>query len=257
LGMIFYMLRSRSSGSGVKLASGSISISILSSWTIMASNVGFSPCEAYLNLLLLSAIVAPAKMALFDVDSLVGEGVGLLAVFVTELWLCAAYGWLFARLYRVLPLLGTENVTFFFARVSLDGWFRIFMLVLCVLMDWPSTIWWSIKVIRALRVLIAVYRRGASEMTKSEREEANIYDLKGTVAIPQWWTKFVRRGVPIFLWIYSVTTVETTITWNHLSPSTELTSPGQLIPLVTGIIIFIDGLQVLLRRQPTSTSNTV
>lgn len=78
IGMIFCMLRSRRSGTGVKLASGAISISILSSWTVLASNAEFSPCEAYLVLFLLSALLAPGKMVLFNIDSVVGEGLGLL-----------------------------------------------------------------------------------------------------------------------------------------------------------------------------------
>lgn len=132
------------------------------------------------------------------------------------------------------------------------------MLVLCVVVDWPNTIYWSWKVVRALRVSIAVYRRGATEMTEDEKKEADIYNLS-----PARWTdptfedefqklmkpvwRFMRPGFPIFIWLFSITTVEATIRWNNLSPSTDLASPGQLIPFVAGIFVLFDGFLVLIR----------
>ncbi|KAF2198963.1 hypothetical protein GQ43DRAFT_137191 [Delitschia confertaspora ATCC 74209] len=279
-GMILCMLRSRTSGAGVKLVSGSITISMLASWTVLASNMEFSPCEAYLVLFLLTAMLAPGKMVLFNVDSLVGEGLGLCAIFVTELWMCAAHGWLFARLCITLPELGTENVAFFFAKVSLDGWFRVFMLVLCVLLDWPTTLLWAVKVVQALQVSIAVFQRGSSRMTEDELKKANIYDMVSPLRklfqkqfdtaivseteVQAYWTwlegyearvKFaIKVGVPLVLWIFAVTTVETTIRWNNLTPSNDLGSPGQLIPFITGICIFLDGLLVVCRPRARAES---
>lgn len=261
MGMIFSMVRSRKAGIGVKLATGSICISILVSWTVLASHREFSPCEAYLELFLLSSVLAPGKMVLFNPDSLIGETIGLICLLITELWWEAAGLWLFARLYTTLPTLGTENVTFFFAKVFIGGWFRILMLVLAVL-GLPSEVIFAYRVIRALGVAIAVYRRGGTEMTEEERKTAAVYGddmlpfaetiLEGEKASFQRYLEILRRILPILVWIYSVTTVETTISWNRLTPSTDLRSPGQLIPFATGIIVFVDGLLGLLHPSPKS-----
>ena len=55
-----------------------------------------------------------------------------------------------------------------------------------------------------------------------------------------------------FGWALLVVLAEKTITLNNLSPATNLAAPGQLIPLITGLAVAIDGLLFMCRPSEGS-----
>ncbi|KAK6354005.1 hypothetical protein TWF730_008425 [Orbilia blumenaviensis] len=218
LGWILYSYSDRK---GLRLASGSITIPILISWFIFASKQLFSPCEAFIILVILASLNFPAKATLqnFEFKEINTEATGVLMLLLVELGICSALLWLFSTLVNNLPTLQTENVTFFFAKVSFTGWFRILALIYCVL-DAATSIWFCYKVYRAY------YWPGKEDPRKILKPEPVYYSL--------YWA----------VWLLVVLGVELTIKWNRLAPVTDFQSPGQLIPFITGIIILVDSILV-------------
>ncbi|GCB25929.1 hypothetical protein AAWM_08814 [Aspergillus awamori] len=121
LAMILHMFGD-SKTSGLRIASGSITVSILASWFSYAAQAQFSPSEAIIVLLYLMPLSLPAKFTLVNPHTIKGESIGILTLVLTQLATCAALLWTFATLVNTLPRLGTPNLGFFFAPVSLtDG----------------------------------------------------------------------------------------------------------------------------------------
>lgn len=223
-GLILYNYSDKEdAGKGLKVASGSITVSILASWFVFAANSFFSPSEAVITLLLLLSLSFPAKTTLLNPQTILGETLGLVTLLLSELGVCSALLWTFAKLVNTLPTLGTDNVVFFFARVSINGWFRYLALVYVVI-DAATSISFAIKIVRLLP------KSWASEVDASEVQGILEWkDVDGPIRHLRW-----------LVWVLVVIVVELTIKWNHLMPSNNLQSPGQLIPMATGIIIFID-----------------
>lgn len=241
LGMLLYMYSGEKDyGQGLKVASGSITISMLASWFGYAARGLLSPSEAVIVLLIIISLNFPAKATLANSRTIVGEMLGLATMLVVELATCAALLWTFARLVDGdLPTLGTPNVVFFFAEVGLNGWFRYLVLVYCAI-DALTSLSFAYKVIRVAKVVGGLYFKGqigeGYDWKKTEPETLEeIDDIMGwkqieTIALFLAWP----------LWILVVVAVELTIRWNHLTPSNDLRTPGQLMALITGIIIITD-----------------
>jgi hypothetical protein len=241
LGMILYNYGDQKNyGKGLKLASGSITISILVSWFVFASNQLFSPSEAFIVLLILMNLSFPAKTTLLNPETVIGETVGLIVLLATELGTCSALLWTFARLSETLPTLQTENMVFFFAEVSITGWFRYLALVYCV-WDTVTSISFAYKVIRVIGVSWDCYKDGQTEATPEGKDKIR--------KIMRWdEMQKIIRCLHWLVWILVVLAVELTVKWNHLSPTTNLQSPGQLIPFISGIIILVDSVFVAGRQ---------
>lgn len=250
-GIILTMIRPKRSGIGVHLAVGAISLSILSCWTVMTARQEFSSCEAYLELALLNISTGPGLMVTFSTESAVGEAVGQFCFLFARIWSNISALWFFIQPYRVLPLLGTKNVTFFFAKVDIEGWFRVAMLIFYVF-ETVFGLLWAMDGIVALWASAAFYWRGKSKADDNTKTINIGKDISLQLNIPTASRIHPTDSVfPMCKFVFAVTTVETTIAWNNLSPSTDLSSPGQLIPFITGIVIFIDGLLSVLRpRKP-------
>ena len=62
-------------------------------------------------------------------------------------------------------------------------------------------------------------------------------------------------GLPLISFGFTIAMVEKTIAWNHLSPVTDLQSPGQLIPLVTAIAILFNGIVPVFRTCCLSSTD--
>ncbi|KAF4539226.1 uncharacterized protein LTHEOB_10390 [Lasiodiplodia theobromae] len=241
LGMLLYMYSGEKDyGQGLKVASGSITISMLASWFGYAARGLLSPAEAVIVLLIIISLNFPAKATLANSRTIVGEMLGLATMLVVELATCAALLWTFARLVDGdLPTLGTPNVVFFFAEVGLNGWFRYLVLVYCAI-DALTSLSFAYKVIRVAKVVGGLYFKGrigeGYDWKKTEPETLKeIDEIMGwkqieTIALFLAWP----------LWILVVVAVELTIRWNHLTPSNDLRTPGQLMALITGIIIITD-----------------
>lgn len=228
LGMVLYNYGSKDDyGKGLKLASGGITISILASWFVFAMRGQFSPSEAIIVLLILMILSFPAKTTLLNPRTIAGEITGLIALLMTEMGTCAALLWLFARLVVTLPHFGTDNVVFFFGNVSINGWFRYVALVYSVI-DAATSLRFAYKVSRLINVALQI--RASSDFDEAIIDA--IVDWKDMAT----WIKCLHW----LTWVLVVIAIELTVQWNHLSPSINLQSPGQLIPLVAGIIILAD-----------------
>lgn len=230
-------------GQGLKVASGTITVSILAAWFRFAARGLFSPCEAVIVLLLLISLYFPAKLTLSNPRTIIGEMVGLIALLLVELGTCSALLWTFARLVITLPVLGTENVVFFFAKVALDGWFRVAALVYCVF-DAATSIIFVYRVMGVTKIAWCYY----NDPTRPNKESRETIDRIEEIMN----RKPLKKETQYFswiLWLLIVVSVEVTIYWNNLSPSNDLQTPGQLMPLITGTIIVIDSSLVANRRR--------
>ncbi|KAJ5184464.1 hypothetical protein N7491_007671 [Penicillium cf. griseofulvum] len=230
-------------GKGLKVASGAITVSILGSWFVYAARTQFSPSEAIIVLLILTSLLAPATSTLLIPRTIVGEIPGLVALMIADLGISAAFVWTFAQLVSTLPLLNTTNLVFFFAPVALNGWFRYLALAISIV-DAIFSLRLMYKLLLIMRIAWGCYVDGRTEATADELDR-----IKKTL-------RWEQATMPIMLlpwatWALVIVAVEITLRWNHLSPSTDLQSSGQLIPLTTGIIVLIDSVAIVLRRLPS------
>jgi hypothetical protein len=252
LGMILYNYGDKKDyGKGLKIASGSVTLSILASWFVFAAYQLFSPSEAVIVLLVLISLSFPAKTTLLNPRTIVGETLDLILLLLVELGTCSALLWTFARLINTLPTFGTDNVVFFFAEVALNGWFRILALVYCVI-DAATSILFAHRVTRIIAKVWA-YNGGESIPVTATRTRDSVANdrLESEIERILDWSemKTMIRWLGWLIWILVVIAVELTLRWNHLSPSTTLQAPGQLIPFATGVIIFTDSVFVAGRQM--------
>ncbi|KAM3546820.1 hypothetical protein ARSEF1564_000396 [Beauveria bassiana] len=238
LAMILYLYGEETNhGKGLKVASGSMTASILASWFVYAAQAKFSPCEALVVLLFLTNLFFPAKITLLNPRAIAGEMIGLAMLIINEVGICTALIWLFSSLVSDLPLLETPSVIY--RNTSLCGWFRWVALAYCIVDVLTSFIFIK-KVARLLRI--------AWQYCKSHRLTNDEVDR--ITHIVQWSGE--RTLLKAMLWLvftFITITVEMTIHWNHLSPSADLQAPGQLIPLTTGAILLVDSSFVAGREQ--------
>ncbi|KAB8224356.1 hypothetical protein BDV33DRAFT_188320 [Aspergillus novoparasiticus] len=261
LSMILYIYGDKKNyGKGLKIASGTTTISVLASWFSFAIEQQFSPSEAIVVLMILMGLILPAKDTLLNPNTIMGEMIGLIALLFSELGICAGLLWTLSTLVHTLPRLGTPNLVFFFYPVSLTGWFRYLALVYCVL-DAATSLCVAYRMIRILHIAWECYMDG--------RTAANAKEIEMIVETIKWNKKSNDRPhggdnqdswnkhrpplhSQIMMWlnlIFMIVAVETTLVWNHLTPLNDLRSPGQLIPFVTGIILLIDSVSVLGRED--------
>ncbi|KAL2857465.1 hypothetical protein BJX68DRAFT_263031 [Aspergillus pseudodeflectus] len=243
LAMILYLYGNEGShGQGLKVASGSITVSILASWYSFAARQEFSPSEAIIVLLTPMTLLITAKHTLLNPRTIMGELIGLILLILTDLATCCALLWFFATLVHTLPRLGTPNVVFFFARVSLTGWFRYVALVYCIV-DAVTSLRVIHRIIRLMMMTWVCYAEGRSEFREDE--------MQTVIKIVKWDNDENQLYFRILLWltwVLTIVAVETTLVWNNLTPLNDLRSPGQSIPFVTGIIMLVDSLSTVARR---------
>lgn len=205
-------------GQGLKMASGSITGSLLASWFGFAARGLFSPSEAVIVLLILMGLSFPAKMIRLNPNTIIGEITGLITLLVVELGTCGALLWTFSRLVNTLPTLATDNVVFFFAKVAVNGWFRYFALVYCVI-DAATSMRFAWKVFRVSKIVWIHYKSDKDELDNATRRE--IENIVGWQRM-----RIETQCLFFFGWVFVVVVVELTVKWNHLSPSTDLQTPG-------------------------------
>jgi hypothetical protein len=273
----------KDSGRGVKLACASIAISILASWSILAADKLISPCEAFLVTFILNSVSLPAGLAILNPDAIVGEGIGLMLFILTMVWTNVATTWTYAKLWHTLPLLDTKNVVFFFAPVSVTGGFRIFALLLS-LFSWLLLLAEVPFFLIIGKTALRCYFKGMNEISDEDRKrlkESEMMAIK-VVIMPLLKRIMRKRGLApgpefpigspperertrktlgrlswllpigllpaaIFSWALLIVMAEKTISLNNLSPATDLSAPGQLIPLVAGLSVALDSVFFICR----------
>ena len=203
------------------------------------------------------------------------DSISLMLFILTMVWTNVATTWSYAKLWHSLPLLDTENIVFFFAPVSVTGWFRIFALVMS-LFSWLSLLNEIPLFIKIGKTALRCYFKGMSELPDEDRKRLKDSEMMTTLIAPimpllkrleqrrelgpdpelptgspleRERTRKTLEGlllpifllpVAIFAWALLIVMAEKTISLNNLSPATDLSAPGQLIPLVAGISVALD-----------------
>ena len=276
VGMLMSLVR-QGRGS-YKLAVSANTIAVLISWTILARRKTFSPCEAWLVLSILGVLFFPAGATLCNVANTAGEGIGIFLVVVSSMWLFISILWLFVSLIYRLPQLGTTNTAWIFVPVPLDGWFRVLMLVaasLFLLSSVLTAFGATLLIHEAMKCwytgedsdddLDSRLRNMRKDVLRSSRWILCALEPKAAPWVLRWRLgvdrpieaphfykialcsfRWVLCGLGLFFWIFGIVSCEKIIRWNALEPETDLSKPGQTIPLVIGIFTTVDGIGSLL-----------
>jgi hypothetical protein len=227
IGMLLTSIRGKSRG--IKLTSGAFLIAILASWSNLARKQEISPAESVIILGLANIMFITSGHSFGHPNAIVGEGLAMTALVISFVWFTVVFFLFWGRLCFTLPDLDTPGKTWFFVKVDISGWFRILALVQgSILIPIPVIVIMGIAVILILSSYDA-WRSGDPDDFEIENE--NI-----AVTASRW-----AGAVGAISWILTVANVEMTIRWNELTPQSDVSQPGQIIPLVVGIFVFVDG----------------
>jgi hypothetical protein len=231
-----------------KFAAATTSIAVLLSWTILAQRKSFSACEAWLILSIIGTFVFPGGAALCNIQDVAGEAVGIVAIWISILWLFSSIIWLFASLLYHLPTLETSNTVWIFVQEPIDGWFRILMLVVgCILLTISFfTAFTSATLVR--KAMLAWCADDPEEVDtkipwmKSEATKGEAQKIEATKSKALKSFRYSQCSAGLLMWVFAIVSSEKIIQWNGLSPENDLSRPCQAIPLVVGILILMDGI---------------
>lgn len=227
IGMSFSIIRLKSSG--IKLTCAGLMLAIMGCWSHLVANQNISPAEALTIAIIGNALSMPALAAAACPTSLMGEGIGLIATYLATLLSGIAIMAFWAKFYRELPLLGTENKAFFFTAVKINGWFRVFGLVGCVF-GVLGVLVCVVPLVWLLGAAFTEQKHGRDSRHLSASEKLWMARGARTLAVTS------LSSLPMV-----IACVEMNIKYNHLEPTRDLTQPGQSIPLAIGIITLVDG----------------
>ncbi|KAM7215761.1 hypothetical protein V8F06_008871 [Rhypophila decipiens] len=211
---------------GIKLAGSAIMIAYLACWTQLARAGEFSPCEAWLIGTLVGTTAVSGQVVSLIPDSSI---VGTFLLLVASVWALATNIWFWSTLYARLPPLGTRGVVWFFTEVQINGWFRVFMLVLLSI----GALFLIAGTTGAVIAMRKSMEHGVREVTEEQLME-EIEEWKVGV-----WVSAVGGLVTL---IFTIASAEMIIRYNALQPERSLSTPGQAIPFAIGIITLVDGI---------------
>jgi hypothetical protein len=132
-----------------------VSIAILVSWTRLAAQRSISPAETIVIMHMVATNLSTSAIGYIN-SGFRGNGMGLVVTNITSLWLVIASLWFYIVGRKTLPRLGTENKTWFFVKVNINGWVGTFLTVMNVLgaveilfamwrvffSCWALSVWW-------------------------------------------------------------------------------------------------------------------
>ncbi|VUC31900.1 unnamed protein product [Clonostachys rosea] len=225
IGMCLSILRLQANS--FKLTCSGLTVAILVCWTRLVVEKDISPAEAFLIILLTSVLSYPALSSCLCPNALVGETLGIVTTCVANIWHGIALIVFWAVLYNELPALGTPNKVFLFSSWRMDGGFRIFAL--------------AFSVINLMVIMGSVVMSGALLRIAFLNWRYKTDDLLGL----KWTERYEGAArisaavsfIPIAIFIVSI---EMDIKANDLTPTRQLSQPGQAIPLAIGAITFLD-----------------
>lgn len=225
-------------GKGYKIAISANSIGILTAWTILMERELLTFSEAYLVLIEIGCVLIPGVIVLMDPQTAANELVGLVGLILALTWMVAGGIWLFTTHHTQLPSNGAPDLGWIFARVQLNGWFRIFMIVIYSIFSFGLLL----IIIYVFGLIIFVLRHHDDE--DEVQEALKEYENKNRKIITKgrfhtW--RYLSCCLGIIVWTFAVVSCEKTIILNGLHPENSFTSPSQTIPLAIGIIIASDG----------------
>lgn len=223
---------------GMLLAAASVQAAILTSLSVLLSRNDISPAEMLIILDMLTFTTLPASLALLTVDS-GGQGLGVFLFVIDTLWTNGLTTWFWAKGYRILPLLDTSNAGFFYTRVQIDGWFRIFNLVYACLA-------WGLE-IGIICLGVYLLRRSFGYFG----DEDDVFEESKFIAFILPTVPWSAVGSLVLTIPLLVVGTEKMIQWNGLSPNTDLSAPGQVIPFAVGVVGLCDAFLGILRHLTT------
>lgn len=237
-GMLLSCIRLKSQG--LKLTSAASALAILVSWTILVQRKELSGAEAWMILSLVSLFVLPAASAVSAPKNIVGEGVGLVALLVSQFWFIVAYIWFWASLYKTLPSLDTSDSAWFFVAVNIKHWFRLYMLISGCLMYLPVAITTCAAGAVLVYLSCRAWLKGAAEIRGQTKKQIKAGEnVSRALAL-----------IGIVIWVFGIAGVEMMIKYNGLEPASDFTYPGQTIPLAIGSVVLIDGIFAIFKEKP-------
>jgi len=225
--------------SSIKLTSAGLMLAILGSWTLLVTQAPgaatISRVEAHIVIMLANTLSWPAMVAMLWPSAVAGEALGIFATYIACLWSSVGRVVFWAVWHRRLPTLGTADIAFSFRPVPMEGgWFpdfalgfAVFNTTVCLGWTWP----WFL-------VFQASINQWTGHANNNDKDSNPFKELAS-------WTRWIAAVFGVFAMLnFSVlmVSVERTIEYNGLKPMTDLSQPGQSIPLVIGAITFLDGL---------------
>lgn len=226
----------KTSGAGVKLTASAIIISILSSWTALVRRKDISPCESWLVITVLAAMGQAGALGFTNYHSIEGEGLGMVMMAIALLWLNISNMWFWVNLSRTLPSLGTKDLVWFFAPVHVNHWFRSMMIVTSSL-NFLICIFVGLVCVQMISSAIRFWATGKADTLRPQWDSDSLTGLRLFVCV-----------FCFVVWLLTIASAEKIIVYNDLAPENDLSKPGQMIPFVIGLIVFVDGLLAVGRR---------
>jgi hypothetical protein len=223
----------KKSGAGLKLAISANMLAILFSTVTLIRRKTISPCETWLVLTLIHQLIFASWSALCNPYTVLGEGLGIFTLCFANVAVASVALQFWATTYSKLPLLGTPNLAWFYVNVVLNHWFRIFSLVFTSL-----SIVFNAMLIFLVRPLMVI---AWEAWWSGKKKDVTGMDWLRSVGI------FITIFVALPVWVMTIAGAEEIIKANHLTPQTDLSQPGQSIPLAIGIITSVDGFAALVR----------
>jgi hypothetical protein len=233
------------------LASSAIQASILVSLSVLLHRADISPAEVLIIVAELGFAFLPATMALLSIDS-GGQGLGVTIFVASTLWYDGILTWFWARGYAALPLLDTTNAAFFYTQVSLTGWFRTLNLVMACCLWFPlcGLLWLGGYLVRQSYTFY--WEREEERRRRLLGDRAENGEEPKLIEYALAFTPFLAVCSLIFSLPLLIVGAEKMIQWNGLSPNTDLSAPGQVIPFAVGVVGLLDALMGIWRhaRRP-------
>jgi hypothetical protein len=229
---------------GMLLAATTVQVAILTSLSVLIARDIISPAETLIILDMIIFPLLPAMLALVSLDS-AGQGLGILLFVINAVWAQVLMTWFWAKGYNTLPLLGTSNAAFILTQVSITGWFRTFSLI------YSCIGCFGVSFIIPFGAYLLRHSFASFEDADREFESPAYFNVILTV-IPSFAVVLLFFTVP-----FLVVAAEKMIQWNDLSPTTDLSAPGQVIPFAVGVVTFCDAFLAIVRHWTTAGDRVV
>ncbi|KAF2794331.1 hypothetical protein K505DRAFT_242405 [Melanomma pulvis-pyrius CBS 109.77] len=202
--------------------SSAVFVAILASWNKLAVDQKISPAETIVIFNILGSNVTAIVTSIFQ-NEIRGDAIDLFLFNFMFLWQLAVMLWFWTIEQYRLPCLNTNGYTWLIVRVKIDGWYRKFMIVNSVLGTF----------------MFCCFSLNLNGLQTWNNDE---YDR----------LKCILRVASIVSWVLLpifVATAELTIVQNRLKGHGDISTPGQLIPLVAGVTSLVDAFSYLCRPQ--------
>lgn len=223
-----------------------IVFALLCSQSILAQDRSISPAELLVTINLTAIALGPALL-LIVVTRMNGQATALLLTIIGMIFSQIINLWFWFGGHQKLPLFGTQNLTPIDyvpskpTAINGSGSHNmktiaiLYFILSILLLVGPSSVRWWLMAVRYCQgrverdVTMVEWAQDSTYIIFNGSARAKEATIKGSILI----LAFI--ALPIM-----INTVEKLIDMNDLTPNNELNSPGQLIPLITGVVVMVD-----------------